>query len=109
MKFPRRLLGLLAVVLAAFYALGSSGAALACASPVATMAAPMPADIPCQGDNKAHDCALACAPMCTAVVPALTEVTPPPLPEAVSLSGETVQLASASFQPDPPPPRLGSI
>jgi hypothetical protein len=109
MKFPRRLLGLFAAVLAACYALGSSGAALACASPAATMSAPMPAGMPCQGDNKAHDCALACAPMCTALVPALAEVTPPPLPEAVLLSGETVQLASASFRPDPPPPRLGSI
>lgn len=112
--FRRPLFGMLLAVLAAFYALGSSSAALACASPfamgpAATISAPMPADIPCQGDAVAHDCALACAPMCTAVVPELAEVTPPPQPEAISLAGETRQLTPASIRPEPPPPRMGSV
>ena len=110
MSSRRSLFGLLLAGLAFFYALGTSGAALACASPqeaAATLS--MAPGQPCHQQNKAHDCALACAPLCTAVMPQPEGVGAPQLAIAETPAAEVRQLASSDFTPDPPPPRSSRI
>jgi hypothetical protein len=109
MTFQRSLSGLLIAALAFFYALGSSGAAVACVSPGAAVSKPMTSDQPCDGDSKAHDCALACAPTCTATVPETAAVPAPLSPPIRRLAPEMRQLESHAMRPEPPPPRMGSI
>ena len=66
----------LIAVMAISFVLGSSGAALACVSPQ-IMSQPMPMKGDCSDMGKANDCALACAPMCTAIAPVSISIDAP--------------------------------
>ncbi|MEO6198441.1 MAG: hypothetical protein ABIO68_00680 [Sphingomicrobium sp.] len=90
--------------MAILFAFGSSSAALACVSPQMD-AQVMPLKGACPDMGKAHDCALACAPMCTAMAPAAIDVEGAPVLSSAPLNSQILPLAVRRFGPEPPPPR----
>jgi hypothetical protein len=105
MFYRRGLLGMLIAALTMFFMAGSATAAVSCASPMMEIAMPTRSSSDCPGP-KSHDCALACAPMCAAVAPQLTEVSPP-APTAASYHAEPVdEWTALAPRLEPPPPRM---
>lgn len=100
----RALFGIIAAVLAMLYPAGAATAALACAVPQVSANAPMNHD--CEGDQKVHDCALHCAPMCAAVTVPAPEALSPDVPGSPRLSwGNELPASPKHIGPEPPPPR----
>lgn len=105
MSRNRALISFVLTIFASLFLAGAAGAALACATPVTVM-------VVCGQDSDcdrqaAHDCALACAPMCAAVEP--SDSRPASLAKLVSTyfpAGARDWVLGFSG-PDPPPPRMG--
>lgn len=95
-----RLLRLLIAALALSFVVGSATAGVQCATPMG-----MPAG--CPDTHKAHDCALACAPMCAAIKPMPAQVAQPIAPMPVFSAVTTAALPTCHIGPELPPPRAG--
>lgn len=96
--------GIIVAVLAMLYPAGAATAALTCAVPQMSANAPMEPD--CDGDQKVHDCALHCAPMCAAVTVPAPEASSSDVPGSPRLVWANELLARPKRTgPEPPPPR----
>ena len=99
-----RLVAIVAATAAALFGAGSTAAAVSCEAPKLTAAQCI--DSRCDSSPVSRDCAMACAPKCAAVVPALAPMANPGPPLAIATAIKRHQLATRHIGPEPPPPRI---
>jgi hypothetical protein len=99
------LIRLLIAALAISFVAVSANAGVNCIVPPVDAAAAMPAD--CPDMPKAHDCALACPPMCAAIKDISETVAERILEPSVPATLASAFLPTRHIRPEPPPPRAG--